>query len=115
MTSADHETPPWRIAPGGVLVSVRATPRASRSGIAGVGHDTDGRPVLLVRIAAPPADGAANAALLDMLAAALGVRGRDVTLHSGGTGRNKQVHVRGESDGLTTRLTRLLASLRQGS
>ena len=70
--------------------------------------------MLLVRLAAPPADGAANTALLDLLAAALAVRGRDVTLHSGATGRNKQVHVRGESDALTTRLAALLGSLRQG-
>lgn len=89
-------TPPWRIVPGGVLLSVRATPRASRSIVAGIGADADGRAVLMVRIAAPPAEGAANAALIELLASCLGLRKRDITLRSGETGRNKQVHLAGD-------------------
>ena len=91
----DHATPPWRIVPGGVLLSVRATPRASRSVVAGIGTDADGRTVLMVRIAAPPAEGAASAALIDLLASSLGLRKRDITIRSGETGRNKQVHIAG--------------------
>lgn len=96
--------------PGGVSIAIRATPRASRSQIVGAVHDADGRAVLAVRIAAPPAEGAANAALIDLLAAALAVRKRDVTIHSGGTGRNKQVGVAGDSGELIDRLRALLAA-----
>ncbi len=97
--------PPWRPAPGGVLLSIRATPRASRSAIAGTGIDADGRAVLMVRIAAPPAEGAANAALIDLLATALGQRKRDVTIQSGETARNKQVHIAGNAADIITHLT----------
>ncbi|ESZ87752.1 MAG: hypothetical protein Q27BB25_07550 [Blastomonas sp. CACIA14H2] len=94
--------------PGGVLLFVRATPRASRSMVAGVGADADGRPVLQLRIAAPPAEGAANSALVDLLSSALQVRKRDVTLQSGATGRAKQVRVNGEGAVLVARLEALI-------
>ena len=93
---SEHPTPPWRIVPGGVLLSVRATPRASRSVVAGIGADAHDRAVLMVRVAAPPAEGAANAALVDLLAASLGMRKRDITIRSGETGRNKQLHISGD-------------------
>ena len=94
--------------PGGVLLFVRATPRASRSLVAGVGADADGRPVLQLRIAAPPAEGAANSALIDLLSSALQVRKRDVTLQSGATGRAKQVMVNGDAAVLVARLEALI-------
>jgi len=103
------ETPPWRSAPGGVLLFVRATPRASRSVVQGWGADADGRGVLLVRLAAPPVDGAANSALIALLAEALHVRKRDVTIRSGETARAKQVHVSGDEAQLIARLERLSA------
>ncbi|MGQ3178447.1 MAG: DUF167 domain-containing protein [Blastomonas fulva] len=86
---------------------VRATLRASRSQIAGIGLDADGRSVLAVRIAGPPSEGAANAALTDLLAAELGIRKRDVVIHRGETGRNKQVHVAGDAMALIARLEAL--------
>lgn len=48
---------------------------------------------LRARIAAPPVDGAANAALLKMLAEALGVPKSRLSLVMGETGRRKQVLV----------------------
>lgn len=90
-----------------MIIAVRATPRASRSQIAGIGQDAEGRSVLAVRIAAPPSEGAANAALVDLLASALAQRKRDVTIQSGETGRNKQVHVAGDSEKLIIRLIAL--------
>lgn len=46
-----------------------------------------------LRVTAPPADGAANAAVLRLLAAALDVPPRDLTLIRGATGRVKLVGV----------------------
>lgn len=66
-------------------LSVRVTPRASRDGIDG--FDPEG--VLRVRVTAAPADGAANAAVVKLLARALGLPARDVVLVSGATGREK--------------------------
>jgi uncharacterized protein (TIGR00251 family) len=101
------ETPPWRSVPGGVLLVVRVTPRASRNAIAGIGRDAEGRAILLVRIAAPPAEGAANAALIDLLADALQVRKRDVQLQAGATGRTKQLLIAGPTDAIIARLQTL--------
>lgn len=90
-------------------MSVRATPRASRSQIAGLGADAEGRPVLMVRVAAPPAEGAANAALIDLFAAALSLRKRDISIRSGETGRNKQVHIAGDAVGISALLAAQIA------
>ncbi len=67
-------------------------PRASRSQVAGV-HD--GR--LKVQLAAPPADGEANAALLALIAELLGARRSCVTLEAGHGSRRKRVRVEGVS------------------
>lgn len=105
------QAPPWRIVPGGVSLFVRATPRASRNMVAGIGQDADGRSILQLRIAAPPAEGAANAALMELLSAALQVRKRDVSLQSGATGRTKQISVAGESSELIARLEALIRQI----
>ena len=78
--------------PDGVVIDVRVAPRASRSGLAGV---RDG--ALLVRLHAPPVEGAANAELVNILAALLGVQRRAVTIVTGGRNRLKRVRVEGVS------------------
>ena len=50
---------------------------------------------LLVRLAAPPVEGAANAALIELLAGALGVPRRAVALLSGDRSRDKRIVVAG--------------------
>ncbi len=81
--------------PGGVRVLVRAQPRASRSAVVGTLDDGRGGLALKVAVAAPPVDGAANAAIVELLADVLGVPKRAVTVARGESGRNKQVEVRG--------------------
>lgn len=76
-------------APDGVILSVRVIPRASASRIDGVRAGA-----LLVRLRAAPVDGAANDALVDVLAEAFGVPRRHVTIVSGERSREKRVHVR---------------------
>lgn len=75
---------------GAVRFEVHAKPRAKTSRIAGVRDDA-----LVVQLAAPPVDGAANAELIEVLAAALSLPKRDVTIARGETGRAKLVEVRG--------------------
>jgi len=77
-------------APEGVTLLVAASPRASRTEIAGV---AEGR--LRVRVAAPPVEGAANEELVRFLARALGVPKSAVGVTSGTAGRRKTVLVRG--------------------
>jgi uncharacterized protein (TIGR00251 family) len=66
-------------------LSVRVTPRASREAV--TGPDAEG--VLHVRVTAPPAEGAANTAVVRALAKALDLPARDITLVSGATSRLK--------------------------
>ena len=77
----------------GVLITVRVVPRAGRSGLAGT---RDG--AVLVRLNAGAVDGAANAELIELLADAIGVPKRAVSIASGGKSRSKTVHVTGVSE-----------------
>jgi uncharacterized protein (TIGR00251 family) len=65
-------------------------PRASRNGIVGI---RDGR--IVVRVTAPPVDGAATKAALSVLADALGVARTTIEVVSGQTSRNKAVTIGG--------------------
>ena len=76
----------------GVQIAVRAIPRAGRSGIAGTRGDA-----LLVRLAAAPVDGAANEELLSVLAGALGIPKRQLSVIAGERARDKRVLVEGGS------------------
>jgi uncharacterized protein (TIGR00251 family) len=74
--------------PSGCLISVRVTPRAGRTAVAGV---REGQ--LVVKLAAAPVDGAANEALIEAIAGALRVPKRDVSIASGDRSRSKRVLV----------------------
>jgi len=76
--------------PSGDAIDVRVIPRAGRSVVAGL---RDG--ALLVRLAAAPVEGAANAELIALLASSLHVPKRDVTIVSGERSRAKRVRVAG--------------------
>jgi uncharacterized protein len=76
--------------PGGVIISVRVVARASRSEIAGMRGGA-----LLVRLAAPPVDGAANQELVDVLSKVLAVPKRDVSIVSGTSSKQKRVRISG--------------------
>ena len=75
---------------GGVVLTIHATPRASKSQIQGLHGDA-----LKIRLQAPPVDGKANETLLEFLAEVLNVPRRQVTLLSGQTSRQKRVCVTG--------------------
>ena len=69
---------------------VRLTPRARRTGIGGV-HGA----ALKVSVHAAPVEGAANEALIVLLAKAFRVAKRDVAILSGLASREKRVCIRG--------------------
>ncbi len=64
---------------GGAALTVRVTPRARRTEIAGVRDDG----TLKIRLAAPPVEGKANVALIKFLAGLLGVRKRRIEIVAG--------------------------------
>ncbi len=79
----------------GVRLAVRVTPRAKRSALAGIVTDADDRPMLAIRLAAPPVDGAANKALIAFLAGQFALPKSAVAILSGETGRRKIVRLEG--------------------
>jgi hypothetical protein len=77
---------------GAAILEVLVQPRASRTRVVG---EHDGR--LKLQLAAPPVDGEANAALVEFLAGALGVRKAGISILRGEAGRRKTVRVAGVS------------------
>lgn len=96
------------ITPGSVTLAVRATPKSSRSAIAGLLSLPDGSRALAIRIAAPPVDGAANAALIALLAKSLAVSRSDVRVVAGEASRLKRVRIDGDGPRIAERLTRIV-------
>jgi uncharacterized protein len=76
-----------------VRVAVHVQPRASRSEIVGL-HGA----ALKVRLQAPPVEGAANDALVALLAERLGVPRRAVRVVAGATSRSKTVEIEGTTE-----------------
>jgi len=74
----------------GVIIDVRVIPRAGKSGVAGVRDNA-----ILVRLNAPPVDGAANAELIAVIAEAFGVPKRAVAIVSGDRSKQKRVRIDG--------------------
>src|SRR5437879_13587536 len=68
------------------LLHVRVQPRASSSTIVGWREQA-----LLVRVMAPPVEGAANGAVVTLIARALGVRPSAVRVGCGGRGRGQRL------------------------
>jgi uncharacterized protein (TIGR00251 family) len=84
----------------GVLLPVRAVPRASKNEILGIHGDA-----LKIRLQAPPVDGKANEALIRFLSDTLDIPRSQLSIASGETGRNKSVLIAGATrDDLITRL-----------
>ena len=73
-------------------MNVYVQPRASKTVVAGM-HDG----CIKIRLAAPPVDGAANAALIEFVAEQLGIAKSRVRITAGSTSRRKTVEVDGVS------------------
>lgn len=74
----------------GCVLTVRVIPRAGRTEIAG-----ERAGALLARIGAAPVEGAANVALLELLARRLDIPRERLTIVAGGRGRSKRIALRG--------------------
>jgi uncharacterized protein (TIGR00251 family) len=73
----------------GSAIAIRVTPRASRNEIVDLLDDG----TIKVRIAAPPADGEANQALIEFMAEILGVPKSRLDIVAGASGRDKLIAV----------------------
>lgn len=84
------QSSPLSQTPNGVRLTLLVQPRASRSEVVGIHGDA-----LRIRLQAPPADGRANAALVEFLADRLGLPRQAVRLVAGAASRRKVVGITG--------------------
>jgi uncharacterized protein len=97
---------PWpclRASRGGCTLALHVVPNAARTACDGL-HDG----ALRVRLAAPPVDGQANAALVQWLVRELQLTRRAVRVLRGGAARRKQVQIDAPCDQVALWLTRVL-------
>jgi uncharacterized protein (TIGR00251 family) len=87
-------------------IDVYVQPRASKTTVAGM-HDG----AIKIRLAAPPVDGAANAALIEFIAKRLGVSRARVRIAAGETSRRKVLEIDGVEAALAS--ATLLGSVAQ--
>jgi hypothetical protein len=74
--------------PNGISFYVRVQPKSSRSRIEGMQGDA-----LKLRVTAPPVEGAANTACIELLAKALGIPKSRIEVDCGHSGRHKRILV----------------------
>lgn len=75
------------------ILPIKVSPKSARPGIGVWKEGADGRDELEVRVAEPPADGAANDAVVKLLAKALGISRAEVKIVSGAASRHKRVAI----------------------
>ncbi len=89
-----------------LLLRVRVTPRARGNALT-----VDAEGTVRARLAAPPVEGAANRALIELLADGLGLKRASIELVRGARGRDKTIAVHGCTPAdLADRLARLTAA-----
>ncbi len=75
------------------VLAIRVTPRSAKPGLGGWREGADERAELEVRVAEAPADGAANDAVVRLLARALGISRSELSILSGATSRHKRLAI----------------------
>jgi uncharacterized protein YggU (UPF0235/DUF167 family) len=100
LSSATADNPagrkPWRHGDACVIAHFRLTPKSSKDAVEGITDTGDG-PAFQARVRAVPENGAANAALEDVVARWLGLPKRSVSLVSGGKSRLKSLRIAGDA------------------
>lgn len=108
MTDAAPLPPPYTAVDGGLKISLRVAPKASRDAIGGLIERPDGGAALKVSVTAAPEDGKANQAVIELLAKAWRTPKSSFSVVVGATDRNKIVFVAGDPADLAQRLENAL-------
>ncbi len=93
----------WTATQDGVRLRLKVRPQARRERIDGIVPDRDGE-ALSISVNAAPEDGKANAAVIALLAKALGVAKSAISVTQGATARRKTLHVAGNGTVLAATL-----------
>jgi uncharacterized protein (TIGR00251 family) len=97
---------PWLLAVDGLVLKLRVTPGARRSAIDGAFEDADGELRLKVAVPAAPSDGAANKAVVALLAKTWRMPKSAFSIAAGVADRRKTLHIAGDPVDLVARLDR---------
>ena len=88
------------------MLSIRVTPRSAKPGVGEWKSDPGGRSYLEIRVAAAPADGAANDEVIKLLAKALGLPKTRLALVSGQSARLKRIELPLSDEEIRIRISR---------
>lgn len=102
---------PCRPLADGVELTIRVTPRGGRDSLDGIGVDASGRSYWQLRVRVAPEDGAANRAVLGVLAERLGLPLRNFTLVAGETARVKRIRIAGNPETLLAQVVAISAGM----
>ena len=75
------------------IIAIRVTARSAKPGVGPWRAGADGREELEIRVAEAPADGAANEAVVKLLAKSLGTSRSEVEIVAGAASRHKRVAI----------------------
>jgi hypothetical protein len=92
----------YKASPNGIAFWIHVSPGAKHEAVGGAHGDA-----LRVAVQAPPIEGRANAACVEALANAFGVKRPAVALDPAARGRRKRIRVAGDAAALATRLAAL--------
>jgi len=95
----------------GVTLRIRLRPGASRTAVLGRSVLANGDAAILAAVSAPPEDGKANAALIQLLAKLWHLPKSRVSIVTGASARNKMLHIEGPPAGLLAQLGAWIDSL----
>lgn len=96
--------PCYRLTPDGLVLTVRLNPKAAMDKVDGVGQLSDGSEAAIARVRALPEKGAANAALVEMLAKTLKIPRRSITIVGGTGARLKRIRIAGDPGSLSGKI-----------
>ena len=99
-------TSPLRSGKGGLVLTVRVTPKSSRDQVTGLHTAADGQVSLAVKVTASPDKGKANKAVIAVIAEWAGLPKSALSIVAGETDRHKSILVTGN----LSKLEALIAS-----
>ena len=112
--SSTGQSSVWSRTRTGASVRVRLTPKSSRDAVDGLADTAEGR-ALKARVRAVPEDGAANAAVVQLVATWIGVPKSSVGVTAGHKSRVKTLGIAGDPGELADLIARRLAHLEASS